>query len=91
MAKKKSTKRAKSSVNIKINDVGSLIDKAKCHTTKINTCGPSSGCIYFLGFLGAAIYNITTTVGFWVGIWGIIKALVWPAFLVFELMKFLGM
>lgn len=92
MAKKKSTKKkSKNSVNIRIDDVGKLVDRAKCHTTKVNKCAPSGGCIYFLGFLGAAIYNVTTTIGFWVGIWGIIKALVWPALLVFELMKYLGM
>jgi len=92
MAKKKSTKKkSKASVNIKIDDIGNVVSKAKCCTTKVNTCGPSGGCIYFLGFIGAAIYNVTVTVGFWAGVWGIIKALVWPAFLVFELMKFLGM
>ena len=51
------------------------------------TCG---GCRYFLGFVGAAIYYISTATGFWNGVWGVIKALVWPAFLVFEALKFLG-
>jgi hypothetical protein len=51
-------------------------------------CG---GCAYFLGFLGAAIYYINTATGFWNGVLGILKALVWPAFLVFELLKFLAM
>lgn len=52
------------------------------------TCG---GCAYGLGFLGAAVYYISTATGFWVGVFGVLKALVWPAFLVFELFKFLGM
>ena len=91
MAKKKTKKKSKSSVNIRIDDIGKVMSKAKCCAPKVNKCTPSGGCIYFLGFLGAAIYNVTTTVGFWVGVWGIIKALVWPAFLVFELMKYLGM
>jgi hypothetical protein len=61
------------------------------------TCGPitcnscKDGAIYFLGFVGAAVYYITTATGFWMGVWGVIKALVWPAFLIFELLKFLGM
>ncbi|MFH1173819.1 MAG: hypothetical protein V1725_01665 [archaeon] len=56
----------------------------------LHGCGPS-GAVYGLGFVGAAIYYISTAPGFWMGVWGIIKALVWPAFLVFELLKYLGM
>ena len=51
----------------------------------------SMGCLYGLGFLGAVIYNISVATGFWMGVLGILKALVWPAFLVYEAMKFLGM
>ena len=86
-AKKKSKK--SSSVNIKINGVDRLIDKAKYHTSSAkNNCGRG---FYFLGALGTAIYYISTATGFWVGVLGILKALVWPAFLVFEIMKFLGL
>jgi hypothetical protein len=52
-----------------------------------NTCG---GCGYFLGFIGAVVYYVSTAGSFWVGFLGVLKALVWPAFLVFELLKFLG-
>jgi hypothetical protein len=48
------------------------------------------GAGYFLGFIGAAIYFISQATSFWMGVLGILKALVWPAFLVFELLKFLG-
>lgn len=50
-------------------------------------CG---GFAYFLGFLGAAVYYISNAVGFWAGVLGILKALVWPAFVVYELLKFFG-
>ncbi|MFH0869869.1 MAG: hypothetical protein V1866_02325 [archaeon] len=53
-------------------------------------CG-SGGAIYGLGFVGATIYYISTAAGFWMGVLGLLKALVWPAFLVFELLKFLNM
>lgn len=53
----------------------------------MNGCG---GCAYGLGFLGAAVYYISTATGFWNGVLGVLKAFVWPAFLVFELLKFLG-
>ncbi|MFM8927222.1 MAG: hypothetical protein ACKOFA_03355 [Rhodoluna sp.] len=43
----------------------------------------TSGPIYFLGGLGAAIYYVSTATDFWMGVLGILKALVWPAFLIF--------
>ncbi len=55
------------------------------------SCSACGGGFYGLGFLGAAIYYISTATGFWNGVWGVIKAIVWPAFLTFELMKYLGM
>jgi len=47
--------------------------------------------LYSMGFIGAAIYYISTATGFWMGVLGVLKALVWPAFLVFGLLKFLHM
>ena len=52
-------------------------------------CAPS-GAVYGLGLLGAAIYYISTAAAFWVGVLGVLKAIVWPAFLVFEALKSLG-
>lgn len=51
-------------------------------------CG---GAVYGLGFIGAAVYYISTANSFWMGVLGFLKALVWPAFLVFEILKYLGM
>ncbi len=51
----------------------------------------SGSAVYGFGFIGAAIYFISTATGFWMGVLGILKALVWPAFLVFELLQFLGL
>jgi hypothetical protein len=74
--------------------IGKTIDteiKKGCGKMDLNkscTCG--SG-VYCLGFIGAAVYYIQNATGFWNGVWGLIKALVWPAFLVFEALKaFLG-
>ena len=50
----------------------------------------SSNAVYELGFIGAAIYYIMQATGFWMGVIGILKALVWPAFLVYEALKQLG-
>lgn len=51
--------------------------------------GPA-GAIYGLGLIGAAIYYISVATGFWVGVLGFLKALVWPVFLVYELLKYVG-
>jgi len=55
-----------------------------------NIHNSSMGAIYFLGFIGALIYYVTTSTGFWNIFLGFLKAIVWPAFLVFEAFKFLG-
>jgi hypothetical protein len=48
-----------------------------------------TGAVYGLGFIGAVIYYIQAANGFWGGVLGILKAFVWPAFLVFDLLKYL--
>jgi len=52
-------------------------------------CHSGNG-IYGLGFIGAAIYYLSTATGFWMGVLGLLKAAVWPAFLVYNALKFLG-
>lgn len=49
----------------------------------------SSGAGYFLGFIGAAVYFISQATGFWMGFLGFLKAIIWPAILVYEALKFL--
>jgi len=64
----------------------------KNRVSKVNSCGGScGGAFYGLGFLGALVYYLSQATSFWMGVLGVLKALVWPAFLVFELFKFLGM
>ncbi len=48
------------------------------------------GALYGLGFIGAAVYYISTATGFWNGVLGLLKAMVWPAFLVYDVLKFVG-
>jgi hypothetical protein len=57
---------------------------------KIHDGGPA-GAIYGLGFIGAAVYFIGEATTFWMGVLGFLKALVWPAFLVYGLLKYVGM
>jgi hypothetical protein len=50
----------------------------------------SGGAVYGLGLIGAAIYFISQATTFWIGVLGFLKAIVWPAFLVYEALKALG-
>ncbi len=43
-----------------------------------------AGAVYALGLIGAAVYFISIATGFWEGLLGVLKALVWPAILVFD-------
>jgi len=47
----------------------------------------SSGAVYGLGLIGAAIYFISTATSFWMGVLGFLKAIVWPVFLVYQAFK----
>jgi len=50
----------------------------------------SASAVYGLGFIGAVVYYISTAATFWIGVLGLLKAIVWPAFLVYEALKALG-
>ena len=56
----------------------------------MRTGGVSDG-LYGLAFIGAAIYYIKGAATFGAGVIGFLKALVWPAFLVYKLLEFLKM
>lgn len=54
-------------------------------------CNTGGGAVYCLGLIGATIYFIQQATTFWGGVLGFLKALVWPAFLVYKLLGFLGL
>lgn len=51
---------------------------------------PQNGAVYGLGFIGALVYYIGVATTFWMGVLGILKAMIWPAFLVYEALKLLA-
>lgn len=65
------------------------IENCNCNKNN-NQATATGGAVYGLGLIGAAIYFISTATGFWAGLLGFLKALVWPAFLVYEALKALG-
>ena len=53
---------------------------------------PSSSCAFYgLGLIGSAVFYIGAATSFGMGVVGLLKALVWPAFLVYELLTLLAM
>jgi hypothetical protein len=50
-----------------------------------------SNGVYGLGFIGALVFYIQHAATFQEGVIGFLKALVWPAFLIYKLFDFLKM
>ena len=48
------------------------------------------GGIYVFAFIGSAIYFIQQAGSFWEGLLGILKAMVWPAILIYRVFQVLG-
>ena len=65
-------------------------EKTVCNPNLAHSCN-GGGAIYGIGFFGAAIYYISTATSFWTGVLGVLKAGLWPGFLVYELLKYLNM
>ncbi len=62
------------------------------HEKKSSRGGGGSGMVggvYFMAFIGAAVYYIMQATTFWTGVLGFLKAIVWPAMLIFKLFEFL--
>ncbi|MCK5218405.1 hypothetical protein KAR10_02710 [bacterium] len=49
----------------------------------------TSGGFYFMAFIGAAVYFVQQAHNFWTGVLGIIKAMLWPAVLIYQLLSYL--
>ena len=56
-----------------------------------NSRGGASGAIYGLGLVGAVVYFIQNSHTFMDGVIGILKAIIWPALLIFKLFTFFKM
>lgn len=47
----------------------------------------SGGLVYCIGFIGAAIFYLGHSESFWMGVLGFLKALVWPAMIVYKTLE----
>ena len=67
-------------------------DDKKCCSSRVGKgSAHTGGAVYGLGMIGAAVYYIIAANSFWIGVLGVLKAIVWPAFLVYSAMHSLGM
>lgn len=67
-----------------------MADRGSTKTVKIVEQGPW-GFFHFLAFIGAAIYFISISGGgFWAVILALLKAIVWPAYVIYHVLVLLG-
>ena len=55
-------------------------------TKSVQAGASGGGAVYGLGFFGALVYYWQQAVGFWPHLWAIVKAFLWPAFVVYDLL-----
>jgi hypothetical protein len=55
----------------------------------MNNQGPT-GFVFFVAFIGAAVYFVQQSHGFWAFLLAILKAIVWPAYVVYHGLLMLG-
>lgn len=64
-------------------------ESEKTVVIKKNYGGGGNGMVYGLGLIGALVYYLSQVTTFWEGFIGILKAIVWPVFLIYGLLDFL--
>jgi hypothetical protein len=50
-----------------------------------------SGGVYGMAFIGALVYFIQHAATFWAGVLGVVKAIFWPAVLIYKVLELLKM
>ncbi len=56
--------------------------------TRVVNSGASQA-VYGLGFIGALVYFIQHATTFWIGVLGVLKAMVWPALVIYKVLELL--
>lgn len=66
---------------------GSDICKHWGKNKKMNSNSGTGGALYGIGLIGALVYWMKAAIGFGAVVTGILKALVWPAYIVYKLLE----
>ena len=64
------------------------VAEQKQHKSKVVYQRGASEAVYGLGLIGALVYYIGHAATFWLGVLGSLKAILWPALLVYEALKY---
>lgn len=56
-----------------------------------NYNGGVGGGVYGLAFIGAVVYFIQHADTFWMGVYGVLKAIIWPAILIYKALGFFNL
>lgn len=56
-------------------------------TVRVVDHGPS-GFVFLLAYIGAVVYFVQNSSGFWGFIWAFFEAIIWPALLVYHGLNF---
>jgi hypothetical protein len=64
------------------------VAEQKQHKSKVVYQRGASEAVYGLGLIGALVYYIGHAATFWLGVLGFLKAILWPALLVYEALKY---
>lgn len=58
---------------------------------QIHNGGPGSNAVYGIGLVGALIYYLQHSHTLTEGLFGIVKAILWPGFLIYKVLELLKM
>jgi hypothetical protein len=72
-------------------DTEAKVNEQEVRKSKAGYRRSASDAVYGFGLIGAWVYYLTHATTFWMGVLGILKGIIWPAMLVYELLKFLNM
>jgi hypothetical protein len=67
-----------------------MIKKSDAQKVKVvNKAGPL-GFVFFTAWIGALVYFVQNSIGFWGFVLAVLKSMVWPAFVLHAVLKLLA-
>lgn len=74
-------------IKAKLSGVQDWKEWGKNKNIKVNSTHGTSGALYFVGFIGSLVYWMQAAIGFGAVVTGILKSLVWPAYVAYKLLE----
>ena len=64
-------------------------EKVVVNSTKVSAGHGAGGGLFLVTYIGALVYFLNVSYGFWPTVWAFFKALVWPGFVVYHVLTLL--